>query len=122
MRCDSFQLCYFGRSTQIRKKDNMKLQEALFVRLQAKPGKAAEVEKFLRDGLPLAEAEPKTITWFALRLGPSTFAIFDAFEDDSGRRAHLQGQIAAALMAKASELLATPPSIENASVLAAKLP
>lgn len=100
----------------------MILHEALFVRLQAKPGKAAEVEKFLRDGLPLAETESKTIAWFALRLGPSTFAIFDAFEDDSGRRAHLQGQIAAALMAKASELLATPPSIENASVLAAKLP
>ena len=100
----------------------MTLHEALFVRLEAKPGKAAEVEKFLRDGLPLAEAEPKTITWFALRLGPSTFAIFDAFEDESGRRAHLQGQIAAALMAKASELLATPPSIQNASVLAAKLP
>jgi quinol monooxygenase YgiN len=100
----------------------MTLHEALFVRLEAKPGKAAEVEKFLRSGLPLAQGEPRTITWFALRLGPSTFAIFDAFEDDSGRRAHLQGPIAAALMAKAPELLATPPLIENASVLAAKLP
>ena len=99
----------------------MKVREGLFVRLEAKPGKEADVEKFLRGGLPLAEAEPQTIVWFALRLGPSTFGIFDAFPDDSGRQAHLQGQIAAALMAKAPELLAKPPSIENVQVLAAKL-
>jgi quinol monooxygenase YgiN len=99
-----------------------KLQEGLFVRLEAKPGKAGEVEKLLQSGLALVEAEPKTITWFALRLGPSTFGIFDAFEDDSGRRAHLQGAVAAALKEKASELFAQPPSIGNVSVLAAKLP
>lgn len=121
MHCDWLHLCYFARFTT-QKEDNMILHEALFVRLEAKSGKAAELEQFLRSGLPLAEAEPKTVTWFALKFGPSTFAIFDTFEDDSGRRAHLQGQIAAALMAKAPELLATPPSIENASVLAAKLP
>lgn len=100
----------------------MTLNEGLFVRLEAKPGKAAEVEKFLRSGLALVEAEPKTITWFALRLGPLTFAIFDAFEDESGRRAHLQGAVADALKAKASELFSVPPSIENTTVLAAKLP
>lgn len=100
----------------------MKLREALFVRLEAKPGKEAEVEKFLQSGLALVEAEPKTVTWFGLKLGPATFAIFDAFEDDSGRQAHLDGKVAAALMAKADELLAKPPTIEKASVLAAKLP
>jgi len=95
---------------------------ALFVRLEAKPGQEGAVESFLRGGLPLAEAEPATTTWFALRLGPSTFGIFDTFPDDAGRQAHLQGPIAAALMAKASELLAQPPSIEKVDVLASKLP
>jgi quinol monooxygenase YgiN len=98
------------------------VREGLFVRLEVKPGKEAEVENFLRSGLPLVENEPKTIVWFALKLGPSTFGIFDAFEDDSGRQAHLQGQVAAALMAKAGDLLAKPPAIGNVSVLAAKLP
>jgi quinol monooxygenase YgiN len=95
---------------------------ALLVRLEAKPGKEADVEAFLRSGLPLAEQEPATTVWFALRLGPTTFGIFDAFPDDAGRQAHLSGQIAAALMAKASELLAEPPAIEQVDVLAAKLP
>ena len=95
---------------------------ALLVRLEAKPGKEAEVEAFLRAGLPLVQQEPATAVWFAIRLGPSTFAIFDAFPDDSGRQAHLAGQVAAALMAKASELLAQPPAIEKADVLAVKLP
>jgi len=95
---------------------------ALFVRLEAKPGKEAEVEAFLRAGLPLVQQEPATPVWFAIRLGPSTFAIFDAFPDDSGRQAHLSGQVAAALMAKTSDLLAQAPAIENADVLAVKLP
>ena len=95
---------------------------ALFVRLEAKPGKEAEVEAFLRAGLPLVQQEPATTVWFAIRLGPSTFGIFDAFPDDSGRQAHLSGQVAAALMAKASDLLAQAPAIENADVLAVKLP
>src|ERR1700712_5068972 len=95
---------------------------ALFVRLEAKPGKEAEVESFLRGGLPLAQEEPATVAWFALRMGPSTFGIFDAFPDDSGRQAHLAGRIAAALMAKAPDLLSQPPSIEKVDVLAAKLP
>jgi quinol monooxygenase YgiN len=95
---------------------------ALLVRLEAKPGKEAAVESFLRGGLPLAEGEPATTVWFALRLGPSTFGIFDAFPDEAGRQAHLSGPIAAALMAQASELLAQPPVIEKVDVLAAKLP
>jgi len=95
---------------------------ALFVRLEAKPGKEAEVERFLKDGLPIVEGEPATIAWFGIRLGPSTFGIFDAFPDEAGRQAHLSGQVAAALMAKASELLAKPPEIERVDVLAAKLP
>ena len=95
---------------------------ALFVRLEAKPGKEAEVEAFLKSGLPLVQEEPATIAWFGIRLGPSTFGIFDAFPDESGRQAHLSGRVAAALMAKASELLSQPPSIEKADVLAVKLP
>ena len=95
---------------------------ALFVRLEAKPGKEADVEKFLRGGLPIVEEEPATTAWFAIRLGPSTFGIFDAFPDEPGRQAHLSGRVAAALMAKASELLSKPPSIEKVDVLAAKLP
>jgi quinol monooxygenase YgiN len=95
---------------------------ALLVRLEAKPGKEAEVEEFLRGGLAIVEEEPATTAWFAIRLGKSTFGIFDAFPDESGRQAHLSGRVAAALMAKASELLAEPPSIEKVDVLAAKLP
>lgn len=95
---------------------------ALFVRLEAKPGKESEVETFLQGGLSIVQQEPSTIAWFAIRLGPSTFGIFDAFPDESGRQAHLTGRVAAALKEKASELFARPPSIENVTVLAAKLP
>jgi quinol monooxygenase YgiN len=95
---------------------------ALFVRLEAKAGKEKEVEDFLRAGLPLVEAEPQTTAWFGIRLGPSTFGIFDAFPDEAGRAAHLSGRVAAALGAKAAELFAKPPSIERVDVLAAKLP
>jgi quinol monooxygenase YgiN len=94
----------------------------LWVRLEAKHGQEAAVEKFLRGGLPLAQAEPATTAWFAVKLGPSTFAIFDAFPDEAGRQAHLTGPIAQALMARASELLAVPPTIEKVDVLASKLP
>jgi quinol monooxygenase YgiN len=94
---------------------------ALFVKLEAKAGKEADVENFLRGGLAIVQQEPATTAWFAIRMGPSTFGIFDAFPDDAGRQAHLTGRVAAALMAKASELLAKPPSIEKVDVLAAKL-
>jgi quinol monooxygenase YgiN len=99
-----------------------KVNVALFVRLEAKPGKEAEVAEFLKGGLPIVEAEPATIAWFGIRLGPSTFAIFDAFPDEAGRQAHLAGKVAAALMAKAGDLLFEPPSIQKADVLASKLP
>jgi quinol monooxygenase YgiN len=95
---------------------------ALLVRLEAKPGKEADVERFLRSGLSLAQEEPATTAWFAIRMGPSTFGIFDAFPDESGRRAHLSGPIAAALAENASELFTKPPTIEKADILAAKLP
>jgi len=94
---------------------------SLFVRLEAKPGKADEVAAFLKQGLQMANQETTTPVWFALQLGPSTFAIFDAFNDESGRQAHLSGPIAKALMAQAANLLASPPSIERADVLGAKL-
>lgn len=93
----------------------------LFVRLESKPGKEKDVENFLRGGLSLVQQEPATVTWFALRLGPTTFGIFDAFADESGRQAHLAGKVAAALKEKASELFAQPPSIEKIDVIAAKL-
>ncbi|MGQ5523047.1 putative quinol monooxygenase [Chitinimonas sp. PSY-7] len=95
---------------------------ALFVRLEAKSGKENALKDFLESGLPLANAESETPVWFALRFGPTTFGIFDAFDNENGRQAHLNGKIAAALMARADELLATPPSIEKVDVLAAKLP
>ena len=94
----------------------------LLVRLEAKPGKEAEVESFLRGGLAVVQQEPATVAWFAIRLGPSSFGIFDAFPDEAGRQAHLSGRVAAALVAKAPELLSRPPSIETVDVLAVKLP
>ncbi len=93
---------------------------ALLARLEAKPGKEKEVSDFLRAALPLAQDEPATLAWFALQMGPTTFGIFDTFPDDAGRQAHLDGPIAAALMGRASELLAQPPVIEKIEVLAAK--
>src|SRR5258706_4167200 len=95
---------------------------ALFVRLEAKPGKEDEVAAFLKQGLQLANEEETTPVWFALRLGPATFAIFDAFKDEAGRQTHLNGPIAKALMAAAPNLLASPPAIEPLDVLGAKLP
>jgi len=95
---------------------------ALFARLEAKPGKEKDVADFLRQGLELANQEATTLIWFALRLGPTTFAIFDAFADEPGRQRHLSGPIAQALMAQAPVLFAAPPAIEPLEVLGAKLP
>ena len=96
--------------------------EALWVRLEAKPGKEMEVESFLRAGLSVVEEEPATTAWFALRVGPNTFGIFDAFPDEEGREAHLSGRVAAALKQKAADLFSQPPKIQKVDVLAAKLP
>jgi quinol monooxygenase YgiN len=98
------------------------LSLGLFVRLEAKPGKEADVAAFLKQALEMAKKETTTPLWFALRLGPSTFAVFDSFHDESGRQTHLNGPIRKALMANASTLLAQPPSIEQTEVLGAKLP
>jgi quinol monooxygenase YgiN len=97
------------------------LKLGLFVRLEAKPGKEKEVAAFLAQGLELANQEATTPLWFALRLGPTTFGVFDAFADESGRQNHLNGPIAKALMANAPNLLAVPPSIEKTEVLGAKI-
>jgi quinol monooxygenase YgiN len=94
----------------------------LYVRLEAKPGKEKEVEAFLQQGGSMVLEEPQTTAWFAIRMGPATFGIFDVFEDESGRQAHLTGRIAEALMAKAPDLLAQPPKIEKIDIIASKLP
>jgi len=98
------------------------IKAGLFVHLEAKPGREAEVKSFLQSGLPIAQGERATVAWFAIRLGPSSFGIFDAFPDEAGRQAHLSGRVAAALMAKAPELLSSPPTLENVDVLAVKVP
>jgi quinol monooxygenase YgiN len=98
------------------------IKHALFVRLEAKPGKEKEVAQFLQAGVGMAQQEGGTPVWFALQLGPSTFGVFDAFHDEAGRQAHLNGAIAQALGANAPKLLAQAPSIERIDVLGAKLP
>ena len=95
---------------------------ALWVQLEAKKGKEVEVERFLRDGLTIVNNEAEAITWYALKLGPTSYAIFDTFSTNQGREAHLAGQVAQALKEKASELFSKPPTIERIDVLAAKLP
>lgn len=95
---------------------------ALWVQLEAKKGKEAEVEKFLRDGLVIVNNEPETITWYALKLGATSYAIFDTFSDNKGRESHLVGQVVKALKEKATDLFSKPPTIERIDVLAAKLP
>jgi quinol monooxygenase YgiN len=94
----------------------------LLVRLEAKEGQEDEVASFLEGGQALVEDEPETTAWFAIRLGPSTFGIFDAFPDDAGRDAHLNGRVAEALMGRADELFSEQPSIEKVDVIASKLP
>jgi quinol monooxygenase YgiN len=98
------------------------VRKALWVPLHAKPGKEAAVEEFLKGGLGLVQQEPATTAWFALKMGPSMYGIFDVFPDDAGRDAHLSGAVAKALMAHAADLLAEPPKIDKLEVLAAKLP
>ncbi len=97
-------------------------QFALLARLEAKPGKEDQVAEFLRSAVPIVEAEPGTHLWFAVRMGPSTFGIFDTFSDESGRQAHLSGMVAAALKEKAAELFAQPPDIQKLEILASKTP
>ncbi|MEP7146537.1 MAG: antibiotic biosynthesis monooxygenase [bacterium] len=93
----------------------------LLVKLEAKPGKEKEIEEFLKGGLDIVMEEPDTTAWFAIRMSPQTYGIFDVFPDDSGRQAHLSGKVAAALMEKAGDLFSKPPDIQKLDVLAAKL-
>jgi quinol monooxygenase YgiN len=93
---------------------------AIWAQLEAKPGKDKELEEFLKSALPLAEREPGTITWYAIKMGPGKYGIFDTFADENGRNAHLNGEIAKALFAKADQLLASAPKIDKPEILAAK--
>jgi quinol monooxygenase YgiN len=95
---------------------------ALLAVLDAKPEKEKEVEDFLKSAQPLALQETGTTTWYALKIGPSTYGIFDTFPNDEARNAHLTGEIAKALFARAEELFLTPPKIEMLEILAAKAP
>ena len=95
---------------------------ALLVRVEAKPGKEAEVAEFLRGARSIVMGEPDTVAWFAVQFGPSSFGVFDVFPNDAGRQAHLAGGVGSALMARADELFSQPPSIEQIDVLASKLP
>lgn len=95
---------------------------ACYVQLEAKPGKEQQVATFLKSALPMVEQEPKTTAWFAMKMGPTTFGIFDAFPDESGRDAHLKGKLAKELMQKAPDLFATQPEIHNLEIIADKLP
>jgi quinol monooxygenase YgiN len=93
---------------------------AIWAQLESKPGKEKEVEEFLKSAQPLAEREPGTVTWYAIKMGPGKYGIFDTFADENGRNAHLNGEIAKALFAKTNELLAGPPKIDKPEVLASK--
>jgi quinol monooxygenase YgiN len=104
------------------KQEKIVTKFALYVPLEAKPGKEKEVAEFLRSALPLVNAEVGTISWFAIQEGPSSFAIFDTFNDEAGRDAHLNGKVAAALMERAGDLLAKMPEIHKLGILADKLP
>ena len=95
---------------------------AIWAYMEAKPGKEEELEAFLKSALPLAQAEAGTTTWYALKIGPSQYGIFDTFADEAARDAHLSGEIAKALFAKADELLAEPPEIDKPVILAVKAP
>jgi quinol monooxygenase YgiN len=99
----------------------MMVTTGLIVRLTAKAGKVDELAAFLRDALPLVQDEPDTVAWLAVAIGGASFAIVDAFPDERGRQAHLDGAVAAALLTRAGELLGAPPEIEYVDVLAAKL-
>ncbi|NIJ22987.1 putative quinol monooxygenase [Sphingomonas japonica] len=97
------------------------MSKALFVRLEALPGKADDLRSFLNKGLSIVEGEPKTVRWFAIQFGPSTFGIFDAFPDEDGRQAHLSGDVGKAL-GENTGVLFEPPTIEYVDVVAEKQP
>jgi quinol monooxygenase YgiN len=93
---------------------------AIWAQLEAKPGKEKEVEEFLKSAQPLAERESGTLTWYAIKMAPGKYGIFDTFDDEAGRNAHLNGEIAKALFAKAKDLFSKPPDVEKPEILASK--
>ena len=95
-------------------------KQAIWVMLKAKPGKEAEVEAFLKQGAVLSNNESGTVTWYGVKMAPGTYGVFDTFNDEAGRDAHLNGDIAKALMAKAPELFANELRIERMEILASK--
>lgn len=97
-------------------------QFAIWAQMEAKPGKEAEVEEFLKSAQPMALAESGTTTWYALKIGPSKYGIFDTFADEQARNAHLSGEIAKALFSKAKELFVKEPEVDKPMILAAKAP
>jgi quinol monooxygenase YgiN len=105
-------------------KESRMTKFALYVPLEAKPGKETEVADFLRSAVPLVNAEPGTRTWYAIQEGPSSFAIFDTFDDEAGRDAHLNGKVAGALMEKikAGDMFAKTPDIHKLGIVADKSP
>jgi quinol monooxygenase YgiN len=97
-------------------------QHALYVQLEAVPGKEQEVAAFLSNARPMVDEEPDTTAWFAMRMGPRTFGIFDAFSSERGREAHLNGKVAKQLMSRAPQLFVKQPEIQKIEILADKLP
>ena len=95
---------------------------AIWAQLKAKPGKESEVESFLKSAQSLVEKEPKTVTWYVIKMDPGNYGIFDTFEDEAGRQAHMSGEVAKALFARAEELFVKPPEIQQINLLAAKVP
>jgi quinol monooxygenase YgiN len=112
----------FPRASDALEAEKIMSKIGIWAQLEAKPGKEKELEEFLKSAQPLAEAEKLTLTWYAIKMGPGKFGIFDTFADENGRNAHLNGEIAKALFAKADELLAKPPEIAKPEILAAKGP
>jgi quinol monooxygenase YgiN len=104
--------------TNSKQKGNSMEAIGLLVTLEARPGKEADAEAFLKSAQPLASNEKGTLKWYAIKVGPGKFGIFDTFADEGGRNAHLTGEIAKALGARADELFAVPPQIEKVEVLA----
>jgi quinol monooxygenase YgiN len=104
----------------MREEDYIMGKLAIWAQLEAKPGKEKEVEEFLKSAQPLAEREAGTVSWYAVKMGPGKYGIFDTFADENGRNAHLNGEIAKALFAKAKDLLSQPPKIDKPEILASK--
>jgi quinol monooxygenase YgiN len=94
--------------------------KAIWVMLKAKPGKENDVEAFLKQGAVMSHDEPQTVTWYGVKMGPGVYGVFDTFDDEAGRDAHLTGEIAKALMANAAELFSNEIKIEKMDILADK--